>query len=175
MTNAVSPLNAQAWIASGDAVLIDVREADEFKAEHIPYATSMPLGSVKEVLGRMDLPANKKLLFQCQRGGRGAQACAAIAATGSPQEIYNVEGGIEGWKAADLPTVTARAASTISIFRQVQIVIGALVAIGVLAGYAGAPAGFAIAGLLGGALFISGLTGWCGLAILLAKMPWNKV
>ena len=173
-TTTVTPLNAKAWLASGEAVLIDVREPDEFRAEHIPYAASLPLSTVGDRLADVALPANRKILFHCQRGARGEKACVAVQAAGAAREVYNIEGGIEGWKAAGLPVVSQAAGSGVSIFRQVQIVVGALVLLGVVAGFSGIPSGFIAAGVLGAALLMAGLTGWCGLALLLAKMPWNK-
>lgn len=62
----------------------------------------------------------------------------------------------------------------ISIFRQVQIIVGFLVALFVFLGVSGMPNLSIVAGVLGLALFFAGLTGWCGLALLLSKMPWNK-
>lgn len=170
----ITPLQAQAWLESGDAVLIDVREPDEFKAEHIAYATSLPLQSVGELFVGMHIPADRKVLFHCQRGVRGAKACTAVGAAGATHAIYNVEGGIEGWKTAGLSVVSSKTAGRISIFRQVQIAAGALILLSVLAGFGGLPLGFALAGFLGAALLISGITSWCGLALLLAQMPWNK-
>jgi len=70
--------------------------------------------------------------------------------------------------------VSSQVSSGISIFRQVQIIIGGLIAVLVVFGFLGLPFGFIGAGLLGFALFVAGLTGWCGLAMLLSKMPWNK-
>lgn len=172
--NTITPAQAKAWLSAGEAVLIDVREPDEFKAEHIAYASSMPLGSVGELFTEMPIPADRKVIFQCQRGGRGGQACAAVQRTGAPHEMHNIEGGIQGWKAAGFPVVTTSTAGGISIFRQVQIVAGALVLLSVLAGFNGLTLGFVAAGLFGTALLLAGLTGWCGLAMLLTKMPWNR-
>jgi hypothetical protein len=58
--------------------------------------------------------------------------------------------------------------------RQVQITFGVLIMLFVSLGYFGVPFSFAITGLLGLGMLISGITGWCGLALLLNKMPWNK-
>ena len=83
-----------------------------------------------------------------------------------------MDGGITAWKAAGLPV--ASSGKGLSIFRQVQIIVGGLIAFLVVLGLTGLTVGFIIAGILGGALFFAGLTGWCGLAMLLRKMPWNK-
>lgn len=174
MKNTITPAQALAWLSSGDAILIDVREPDEFKAEHIAYALSVPLGQLQETLPTLGLPADKKILFHCLKGKRGEQACIlAGQSRNCPHETYNIEGGIEGWKNANL-AVIGSASSKISIFRQVQMIVGGLIAILVLLGFQGMAPAFALAGIFGGALFFAGLTGWCGLAMILSKIPWNK-
>lgn len=160
-----------AWLAGGEAVLIDVREPDEFKAHHIPRAFSVPLASLPEMMTRLRLPQGTRVVFHCQKGGRGAQACAVAGQAAG--NVYNLEGGIEAWSAAGLPVIGGTTTG-LSIFRQVQIIVGALVAVLTGLGFAGWTAGFAVAGLLGFMLAFAGVTGWCGLALLLSRMPWNR-
>jgi len=169
----VSATEAQKWLSSGQAILVDVREPDEFKAGHIAYALSLPLGNFSECMKQLSLTAGIKVIFQCQRGKRGQQACEIAGQVGAGRAIYNLEGGIDAWKAAGLPVITAVSAK-ISIFRQVQIIVGTLVLLLVLAGFSGHVWGFALAGAFGGALAFAGVTGWCGLAMLLSGAPWNK-
>lgn len=117
----VSPREAAQWLSSGEAVLIDVREPREFTAEHIAGATSMPLASVPGQFGRMDIPAGRKVIFQCLRGGRSAQACRVAIAAAAPHPVYNLTGGIAAWKAAGLPvTGDAPAAPAMSILRRLM-------------------------------------------------------
>lgn len=175
MINTISPQEAARWLADGEAILIDVREADEFRAEHIAYANSLPLSALQDLFKQMNIPENRKIVFQCLKGTRGGQACMTIQSCGSCNNVlYNLDGGITAWKEAGLPVVSSVISSGISIFRQVQIIIGGLIAALVVCGLLGLTFGFMIAGLLGFALFMAGLTGWCGLAMLLSKMPWNK-
>jgi DUF2892 family protein len=70
--------------------------------------------------------------------------------------------------------VVGTAAPRLTIFRQVQIVVGFLVLLSVLAGFFISPAGFVVAGLFGAALAFAGISGWCGMAKLLNLMPWNQ-
>jgi rhodanese-related sulfurtransferase len=173
-TNTITAQQASDWIASGEAVLIDVREPDEFRGEHIAAALSLPLAEVGNMAKVMSVPEGKKIVFQCLKGGRGQQACERLgAAQRSDHEVFNLEGGITAWKAEGLPVV-ASASPGMSIFRQVQIVVGTLVLLSVLGGFLLNPAGFVIAGLFGAALALAGISGWCGMAILLGRMPWNK-
>lgn len=177
MSADISPQQAHEWLSKGDALLVDVREPDEFKTAHIPYALSIPLGSVGDDFSLLNIPAGKKIIFQCRSGKRSQQACTVVKGKHNDREknIYNMQGGILGWQDASLPLIEgAKGSAGITIFRQVQITVGALVALFVILGFAGLGFGFALAGLMGLALFMAGLTGWCGLAMLLARMPWNK-
>jgi rhodanese-related sulfurtransferase len=168
MMNNVDAQTAARWLDAGEAVLIDVREPDEFAREHIPQAWSVPLSQVAVALPHV--PPGRKRVFQCQKGKRGEQACALV--TG---EAWNIEGGIEAWAAAGLAVVGNRAgAPRIPLMRQVQVVVGLLLLGCVALGFSGVAAGFVLAGVFAAALVFAGLTGWCGMAMLLAKMPWNN-
>lgn len=173
--SAVSARDAAKWLASGEAILVDVREPDEFKSEHIACAVSVPLGSSARLFGDLQIPPGRKVIFQCQKGGRGEQACHLVGAVAQGHALYNLTGGITAWKEAGLPVAGTQSSSgTMSIFRQVQIGAGLFVLISVLAGFAGYQSGFIIAGLIGAMLVFAGLSGWCGMAMILAKAPWNR-
>lgn len=177
MTQVITVKNALDKIKAGEALLIDVREPDEFKVEHIAYALSVPLSSLEGGFQMLNIPEDKIILFQCLKGSRGQMACERIQGLGSCKNtIINIEGGIEAWKEAGLPVIGASTTATpkISIMRQVQMIVGFLVALCVLLGFAGISFAFILAGVFGAALFFAGLTGWCGLAMMLSKMPWNK-
>jgi rhodanese-related sulfurtransferase len=168
MTRSMSPQEAARRLAAGEALLIDVREPAEFAASHIPLAVSLPLGGLPEMLS--ELPHDRRLIFQCQSGMRSAQACALAAAR---EDSVSLEGGLAAWQAAGLPVI-GDTGPRLSIFRQVQMIVGAMVALSVAAGFAGLTAAFAVAGIMGAMLAFAGATGWCGLAMLLTRMPWNR-
>ena len=176
MAKSVSPQEAAAWLAAGEAILIDVREADEFRDEHIAYANSLPLSNLNALFEQMNIPDNRKVIFQCLKGVRGGKACdIVISCNKCSNEIFNMDGGIIAWKEAGLPVAGNNDNKPkLSIFRQVQIIVGGLVTLMVVLGLMGLTFGFILAGLLGTALCVAGITGWCGLAMLLQKMPWNK-
>ncbi len=162
------------WLTNGEAVLIDVREADEYKIGHIPAALSLPLSGLADALTYLNLPHNTKIVFQCLSGKRGGNACIIVRELplGSNRAVYNLDGGIGAWKSAGLPVIGA--AGTLSVFRQVQMIVGGLIALFVALGFIVATGFFVLAGIFGFALAFAGITGWCGLALLLEKMPWNK-
>lgn len=174
----ISAKQALDWLTSGDAILIDVREADEFSAEHIAYAASMPLGAVADVLTGLELPKSRKIIFQCLKGMRGQKACSIVGDDMlAGYDIYNIEGGINAWKDAGLPVVSASSSASVSndeIFRQVQIIIGLFILVCVFIGQRGFPEAFTAAGVIGALLALAGVTGTCMLGIILRKMPWNK-
>ncbi|MGH1398551.1 MAG: rhodanese-like domain-containing protein [Alphaproteobacteria bacterium] len=176
MTQSINITDALAMIKNGDAVLIDVREPDEFKTEHIAYAISVPLSALEDGFQTLNIPASKTILFQCLKGTRGQMACERIQGLKTcSNKIINIEGGIEAWKEQGLPVIgTSSKAPNMSIFRQVQIIVGFLITLCVVIGFTGITAAFFLAGIFGAALFFAGLTGWCGLAIILSRMPWNK-
>ena len=84
-----------------------------------------------------------------------------------------LQGGLDGWRAAGLPTRLDRA-QPLEIMRQVQLVAGGLVLLGVLLGFLVAPAFFGLSAFVGAGLMMAGATGWCGMAKLLQAMPWNR-
>lgn len=173
MNGIITPQQAFEWLKDGHAVLLDVREPDEFRAQHISYAQSLPLGCLSDAIDSMQMPEGRKIIVQCLSGRRGESACALLTGKNIRHEIYNIEGGITGWQAAGLPIVGG-AAPKFTIFRQVQTIVGALILLMVLLGFWGLTLAFVVAGIFGGALLFAGLTGWCGLAMLLQRMPWNK-
>lgn len=78
-----------------DAVLLDVRESDEWTAGHAPAARHLPM---TELTARVsEVPAEDPLYVVCRSGGRSARVVAFLAAQGYP--AVNVEGGMQAWAA----------------------------------------------------------------------------
>jgi rhodanese-related sulfurtransferase len=93
MTKNISIADLQGLLAEGGVNLVDVREADEFAAGHVPGAVNLPLS---EFAGRYtELAADKPYHIICQMGGRSAQACAFLDAQG--YDVTNVDGGTVAW------------------------------------------------------------------------------
>ena len=150
------------------AVLVDIRETDEHAREHVPGARSIPLLRLAEV----DAPTGKAVIFHCRSGARTAANAARLAAAAAC-DAYILEGGLEAWKKAGL-SVAVDKRQPIEIMRQVQIVAGSLVLLGVVLGVWVAPAFFGLSAFVGAGLAFAGVTGWCGMAKILAVMPWNR-
>jgi rhodanese-related sulfurtransferase len=90
------------WYEAGEVVLIDVREAQEYAAEHIPGASHVPLSTFDPA--RVPVPSGKKLVIHCRSGVRCGSAAARLLVAGYEGEITRMRGGILGWKAAGGPT-----------------------------------------------------------------------
>ena len=106
-------------------------------------------------------------------GADAAARCAGLAAAGIT--VMNVHGGIEAWKAAGRPTVVDTARPRLSVMQQTQIVIGTFVLAGTALGFLVHPAFLAVPAFMGAGLVFAGSTGFCGMAVLLGKLPWNRV
>ncbi len=158
------------WLDDGRAVLIDVREADEHAREHIPGARLVPLSGFNTSDFAQD--TGKIGVFHCQSGMRTEEAAARILKSGFA-EIYHLQGGLTGWKAAGLPVNVNRSAP-ISIMRQVQITAGLMVLLGVVLAVLVSPWFVGLSAFVGAGLTFAGVTGTCALASVLKLMPWNK-
>ena len=113
------------------------------------------------------------MIFHCQSGKRTQNAATKLSAIAAPAQVWLLEGGIDGWKAAGLP-VTKDSSQPLPLMRQVQIAAGSLALLGVILGYAVSSAFFLLSGFVGAGLILAGVTGFCGMARLLDKMPWNR-
>ena len=167
----ISPHEAQTLLAQG-AKLIDIRDADEYLYEHIPAAHLAPLSTLEQG----SLPANLRaecIIFHCQSGKRTQNAAAKLNAAAAPAQVWLLEGGIDGWKAAGLPVVKD-SSQPLPLMRQVQIAAGSLALLGVILGYAVNSGFFLLSGFVGAGLVLAGVTDFCGMARLLDKMPWNR-
>ena len=100
--NAVNPTQATQLINRQDAVIVDVREANEYAAGHLPESRNIPLGRIEERAGELDKFKDSPLLVVCQSGARSAGACQQLAKLGFSR-VHNLEGGIDAWRVAGLP------------------------------------------------------------------------
>ena len=166
----LSPAQVRDRLDGGQAVLVDIREADEFARVHIKGAQLQPLSQWERAHLTID-PADD-VIFTCRSGMRTGGACDRLAARVSG-DAYVLDGGINAWQSAGLP-VESDADAPLEIMRQVQIAAGSLVLVGVLLGFTVSTAWFSMAAFVGAGLTFAGLSGFCGMAKLLMLMPWNR-
>lgn len=157
-------------VETGKVLLLDVRTPDEFLAAHVEGAVLHPLQGLNADAAAK-LGAGKTTVLICRTGYRANLAAERLAAAGHAN-LKVLEGGMDGWKQAGLPYVRGR--QTISLERQIRIGIGALVVTGVALGYFAHPGWLLLPAFVGAGSLFAGITDWCGLGLLLARMPWNK-
>ena len=160
-------------MAVGEAIdLIDVRTPAEFAEIHAELARLLPLDKVsaEAVKQFKTAAADVPVYVICKSGNRGRQACEKLKNAGL--HVVNVEGGTTAWAAAGLPVV--RGKKTMSLERQVRIVAGAMVFTGTLLGAFVEPLFLVVPGFVGAGLVFAGVTDTCGMAMMLARMPWNQ-
>lgn len=173
MTSRLTPLapaEVAARLKAGRAVLVDIREPDEFARASIKGAASRPLSGFETA--HLKLSPGRDVVFTCRTGMRTGANCDRLAAS-VEGEAFVLEGGLDGWRQAGLPVEEDRSAP-LEMMRQVQIVAGSLVLTGVLLGFAIHPAFFGLAAFVGAGLVLAGATGFCGMARILALAPWNR-
>ncbi len=171
---AISPKDLYARRQGGEAVhLVDVRTPAEFEAVHAEFAKLAPLDSLDPaaIVAARNGWRGAPLYLICESGSRARAAAAKFQARGFANVVV-VEGGTKAWEAAGLPVVRGR--RTVSLERQVRIVAGLLVLAGTALGIAVSPWFLAIPAFVGAGLVFASVTDTCGMAQVLAKMPWNR-
>jgi len=169
--NTIAPADLQKILADQpSATVIDVRTPVEFDEVHVPQAQSIPLDELKP--GSLSLPKNQPVYLLCRSGQRAAKASEKFTKEGFTRPIV-VEGGTLAWMDARLP-VTRGTTKVMSLERQVRIVAGAIVLIGVLLAQLVDHRFIWLSGFVGAGLVFAGVSDFCGMGLLLAKMPWNR-
>jgi rhodanese-related sulfurtransferase len=165
----ISAHNLADQLAEQRVKVIDVREPMEFAAGHIAGSLNVPLARITQA----DLPKGP-LVLVCHSGNRSAQALAQLMQQGHPHPLTDLEGGVPAWQQAGLPLRKLKNAP-LPLMRQVQIAAGSLVLLGLILGTWVAPAWILLSWFVGAGLVFAGVSGFCGMARLLAAMPWNRV
>ena len=108
----------------------------------------------------------------CQSGLRADLAIKKLAGEEDSHYII-IDGGLNALKAAGMD-IEKGSSNLISLERQVRIAAGALTVIGVVLGTFVNPYFYGLSAFVGAGLMFAGITNTCGMALALAKMPWNK-
>ena len=168
----VSPRDAARLVEGGQAWIVDVREPDEHRREHVAGASLHP-SSAFSPTGFPAATPGRRVLVLCRSGGRAGKVAAAMRAAGRT-DVDVIEGGITAWMSQGLPVVR-NAKAPIPIFRQVMIAAGAMQLGFTIAAAATGNLWFLLGtGFVGAGLFFAGASGICPMATVLGKMPWNR-
>ncbi|MDP6446731.1 MAG: rhodanese-like domain-containing protein [Pirellulaceae bacterium] len=169
----ISPAELGGKWKGGSAIeLIDVRTPVEYREVHVEFARNIPLDQLDPaaVMQARSRSADEPVYVVCRGGGRGEKACEKFHRAGFAN-VINVAGGTLACEQAGLPLV--RGERAISLERQVRIAAGSLVLLGAILAWFVHPAFVGLSAFVGAGLVFAGVTDTCGMAMMLAKMPWN--
>ena len=149
---------------------INVCTPAEYKEKHIAGVRSVPLD---EIQNRAREFADKTTIYvHCRSGSRSQQAIEKLKQLNLQADLVNVEGGLSSWDEAGF--ATNKLTNRIPLMRQVLIAAGGLIVLGFVLSITVAPQFIYLTAFVGVGLLFAGVSGWCGMSLLLSKMPWNK-
>lgn len=158
----------------GNAVIVDVRTGIEHKESCLSCRhIHMPLDQIDggALKSRYGVAADAPVYLLCKGGTRARAAAGKLAAAGFTN-MHVIDGGLMACREAGVATRAAPVA--LSLERQVRIAAGGLALAGFVLGALVNPVWHGLSGLIGGGLVFAGVTDRCGLALLLARAPWNR-
>lgn len=152
--------------------LIDVRTPAEYETVHAEGAKLAPLSDLdpKEIMAGRS--AGDAVYLICKAGSRSMKAAEAFVSAGFTN-VLNVDGGTDAWVAAGLP-IARKGRNVLPLDRQVQTTAGLICLSGMVLGTWVNPWFYLLAAMVGLGLTVAGLTGFCPMAMLLERMPWNQ-
>lgn len=157
-------------LKSGDIELIDVRSTEEFLSKHVEEARNIPLPilDLTQIYNK-----NNKIVLQCASGARSTLAAKKLKSLEPNLDIYILNDGINSCEKSGHNIVKNSTEDKLPIMRQVQIVAGSIIVLGAILTIFVSKAFIIIPLFVGSGLIFAGISGWCGMAKLLALMPWN--
>jgi rhodanese-related sulfurtransferase len=169
---ALAPEALQSWIKEHqDLVVIDVRSAAEFESLHIRGSYNVPLPLLAEHTDELAARLGSRVVLVCQSGVRAEQARQRLAKAGI-ETAYVLTGGAPGYAAAGGDVVKGK--DRWDLERQVRLVAGSLVVMGLAGGKFVSPRIRTLAGVIGAGLTFSAATNICAMGKVISAMPWNK-
>ncbi|WP_091607607.1 rhodanese-like domain-containing protein [Arthrobacter koreensis] len=154
-----------------DLIIIDVRFAAEFEAMHIRGSYNVPLPLLSEHTDELAERLGKRVVLVCQSGTRAEQARTRLGGAGIGS-AHVLTGGVPAFASAGGDVV--RGQKCWDLERQVRMVAGSAVVLGLAGGRLVSPKLRMLAGGIGTGLTFSAATNSCAMGAALAKMPWNK-
>lgn len=164
------PATVREWLARDEIILVDVREPFEFATERIEGAVLHPLGTFDPT--QIERIEGKQVVLCCRTGRRSATAAEKWVEAGFTEPVH-LRGGLLAWKEANLPLAHSKKAP-LDLMRQVQLSAGVLILLGVVGGLLLTPWLLGLSAFVGAGLAFAGASGYCGMARMLAIMPWNR-
>ncbi|MBC6413576.1 MAG: rhodanese-like domain-containing protein [Chromatiales bacterium] len=155
--------------AGTSAQIVDVRTPSEYISERLEAAMSVPLTHFDQLA--MSLDKSRDVYVMCRSGRRAEEFCQRMDALG--YRTFCVDGGLQAWLKQDFP-VLRTPGQPWSLERQTRFAIGLLVLVGVLLALTVHPGFIYLCGFIGLGLMYAGATDFCGMSLLLARLPWNK-
>lgn len=102
--SSISPAESTQMINRDDALILDVRESNEYSEGHIINSLHIPLSALKTRMSDLEKHKAKKVIIACRSGHRSSQACATLRKAGFEQ-VFNLSGGVMAWESASLPLI----------------------------------------------------------------------
>jgi rhodanese-related sulfurtransferase len=172
-TRSIAPASLSAILSAGKIhELLDVRTPPEYASAHVPGAKLIPLGELKIAAFLAQHTPGTPIYVLCHSGSRAKKALEQFERAGCDDCIL-VEGGTQAWIDAGLP-IHGGVQTVMPIMRQVQIVVGSLSAVSAILALSVNPWFAVLPLILGCGLLFAGITGTCGMALMLARLPWNR-
>ncbi|MBG6218879.1 rhodanese-related sulfurtransferase [Arthrobacter sp. CAN_A6] len=169
----LDPEELRFWMTQHeDLTVLDVRSAAEFETMHIRGSYNVPLPLLSEHTDELAARLGSRVVLVCQSGVRAEQARQRLAGAGI-DTAYVLTGGAPGFAAAGGDVVRGRARWDLE--RQVRLVAGSAVVLGLAGGRFVSPRIRLLAGAIGTGLTFSAATNTCAMGKALSAMPWNKV
>lgn len=102
--SSISPAESTQMINRDNALMLDVRENNEYSEGHIINSVHIPLSNLKTRMSDLEKYKSQKIIVACRSGHRSSQACANLKKEGFA-EVFNLSGGVMAWENANLPLV----------------------------------------------------------------------
>lgn len=170
-TLAPTDVNRQLAEGNGQApALVDVRSPAEFETVHIPGSHNIPLDRLEEAAATL-AAGSRDVVVVCQSGQRSQQAQRQLAGAGA-DGVHVLDGGLQAWQEAGGQVV--RGKQKWGLERQVRLAAGSLVLAGVVGSVAWDDSLKYLSGAVGAGLVVAALTNTCGMAHVLARLPYNR-
>ena len=171
--NTIEPLNPDslnACLSSNEPPLIlDVREFAEYAGGHIHDSRLFPLREIERRAS--ELPRDRSIVTVCRTGHRSEEAAVMLSRVGL-NVVGHLEGGTMAWSALGLP-LEREARAPWALERQVRLVAGVLVLLGLALSHVWGPA-IVLSWFVSLGLVFAAATDSCAMGMFLAKMPWNN-